>query len=875
MPKAILSRAKIAAVCCVATIFGLGAGARAAEDKLADELVTLPGFTIKTVLKADGRVNGSWISLGKDEQGRLLLGGQQRQPLTRLTVDADGNVTKQEVLKLPISEIMGQLYVNGALYVDGNDGHHFGLFRLRDPKGDGSFSSVEMLREWRNGSGEHGAHGILLGPDHKLYIVCGNFTELPKDLAPTSPHKNYADDLALPRTEDGNGFGAGKKPPGGFICRMDLDGKNPELFASGDRNTYDIAFNPDGELFGFDSDMEWDWGTPWYRPIRVYHATSAADQGFREGSAKWPEYYFDSLPAVQNIGIGCPTGVIFGTGAKFPEKYQKAFYITDWSYGRLMAVHLKPKGSSYECTSWENFVTTKSLHSNGPKTQLQLTDIVIGNDGAMYFTVGGRGTQAALYRVSYTGNESTAPANLHDADGAEARALRHKIEAFHGHVNSGAVETSWPYLDSPDRYLRYAARIAIEAQPVEEWKARALAESRPRAALTALLALARLGGPSEQADVLHGLAKLSMSSLSPELQLDKLRVIEVSISRQGKPGNAWGEVPTVRPDLAQAVIAELDPLYPAKSIEMNRELCQVLLALGAHDAVAKSVKLLEAAPTQEEQLTYVLALRMIKTGWTPDLRRAYFSWWTRDRRAHPPEHPAYVLKWFEDAGRPYSDGSSYNNFVKRLHEDAVNTLTPQEKTDLADVIQAYNPDARVARRPKKVRKLVKEWKMADLEPALPQVSHGRSFRRGKAVFEEAQCILCHKFGNQGGAVGPDLTAVSSRFARKDILESIIDPSKVVSEQYMNTAVRQKNGDVVIGRLMRETKDALVLRPDPLKNDEVTIRKSDIDVRQLSKISPMPEGLVNTFTKGEILDLMAYLESGGRKDHPDFSRGPAR
>ena len=105
---------------------------------------------------------------------------------------------------------------------------------------------------------------------------------------------------------------------------MDPDGKNPELVAAGERNTYDIAFNADGELFGFDSDMEWDWGTPWYRPIRVFHATSGADQGFREGTAKWPEYYIDSLPAAVNIGIGCPTGVGFGYGAKFPAKYQKA-----------------------------------------------------------------------------------------------------------------------------------------------------------------------------------------------------------------------------------------------------------------------------------------------------------------------------------------------------------------------------------------------------------------------------------------------------------------------------------------------------------------------------------------------------------------------
>jgi len=214
------------------------------------------------------------------------------------------------------------LYLNGA----GKDGK-YGLYRCEDPKGDGGFEKVELLREWRGGAGEHGAHAIVLGPDKKLYVVCGNFVDVPTDLAPTSPHRNYGDDLALKRAEDGNGFGAGRMPPGGYIARLDLDGKNVELYSAGQRNTYDIGFNADGELFGFDSDMEWDWGTPWYRPIHVFHSVRGGDQGFREGTAKWPEHYPDSLPQSTTIGIGCPTGVTFGTGAKFPTKYQKALFI--------------------------------------------------------------------------------------------------------------------------------------------------------------------------------------------------------------------------------------------------------------------------------------------------------------------------------------------------------------------------------------------------------------------------------------------------------------------------------------------------------------------------------------------------------------------
>jgi putative heme-binding domain-containing protein len=824
----------------------------------ATQLEALPGFKVELVFKADPAKNGSFISLGRDSKGRLLLGGQRGQPLTRLTIK-DGKVEKEEILKLPISEIMGQLEVGDNLYVDGSDGKKFGLFRLHSSsKADDNYDQVELLREWKSGAGEHGAHAIVLGPDKKLYIVCGNFTGLPDDLLPSSPHRNYADDLALPRAEDGNGFGAGKKPPGGFICRMDLDGKNPELFASGDRNTYDIAFNADGELIGFDSDMEWDWGTPWYRPIRVYHAASGADQGFREGTGKWPEYYADSLPAVVDVGLGCPTGVVFGYGTKFPAKYQKAYYALDWTYGRLIAVHLKPKGSTYEAT-WENFVAPKALHSDSGKVPLNLTDVIVGEDGALYFTIGGRGTQAALYRVVYTGAESTAPVDPHDSEGAEARALRHQLEAFHGKQDPKAVEFAWPQLSSEDRFIRYAARLAIESQPVAEWKSKALAETKPEGAFTALLALARMGGAESQADLLASLGKFPAASLDKTQLLDKLRVLEVSISRQGKPSA----------ELAKPFVTELEALYPAKDIEVNRELCQVLLVLDPQNSVAKTVALLKAAPTQEEQITYILALRTITTGWTPELRKEYFSWWSKDHAKA--EHPDYVLKWFEDAGRPYGDGSSYAHFVSNLRADAIKTLTPEEEASLQPILALYTPPGARPKKPQKARALVKAWTMEDLEPDLAKVGSGRNFKVGKAVFEEAQCLNCHKFGNEGGAVGPDLTAVSSRFARKDVLESIILPSKVISEQYAATTIRTKDGDVVEGRVVEETNDKVVVQPNQLLPEKITVKKTDVKSRGLSKVSPMPEGLVNTFHKEEILDMLAYIESGGRKDHPDFAK----
>ena len=343
-----------------------------AADSPASSLQTLPGFTVQLIVSSE-KDHPSFISLAKDDKGRLLLGGQHGQALTRVTLD-DGHIVKQEELKLPVSEIMGMLDAFDSLYVDASNGKKFGLFRLRDVKGDGSFGEAELLHEWSHGAGEHGAHGMVLGPDKKLYVVCGNFVNVMEGLLPTSPHRNFQDDLPLPRAEDGTASAPGKKPPGGTILRMDSEGKNVELFAGGERNTYDIAFNADGELLGFDSDMEWDWGTPWYRPIRVFHATSGARARLPGRDSQVAGILCGQLPGGGERGIGSPTGVIFGTGARFPAKIPKGILHTRLDLRAVIAVHLRPRGSSYEAT-WENFVAPKSLHSDAAKVPNNVTDV--------------------------------------------------------------------------------------------------------------------------------------------------------------------------------------------------------------------------------------------------------------------------------------------------------------------------------------------------------------------------------------------------------------------------------------------------------------------------------------------------------------------
>jgi len=853
----------------------------------AEAITVLDGFKVE-LLRSAQPGEGSWVSMTVDPQGRLIISPQGNEPLLRVTLDANGKIANLEKLNVDVKAAMGLLYAFNALYVNGQGPGGYHLYRLPDTDGKGTYGAPELIRKWKGGPGEHGAHGIVLGPDNKLYIVDGNFVEVPEDILPTSPHKNYADDLILPRMEDGNGFGSGRKPPGGYVVRLDKDGKNAELFASGQRNTYDIAFNADGELFGFDSDMEWDWGTPWYRPTRAYHIVSGADHGFREGSAKWPTYYEDSLPETVDIGIGSPTGVLAPTKAKFPAKYRNSVLMMDWSYGRIVAVYLQPDGAGYKGT-FDTLVKGKPLN---------VTDMEVGPDGALYFATGGRGTQSGLYRVSYVGKEYTGPIRNSLASGEKlARSLRHQIETFHGKQDPKAIEAVWPHLKSNDRFIRYAARIALESQPVEQWKSKALEEKDAQAALTALLALARVGASADQADLYAALAKFPTASLPEQQQLLKLRVIEVSAARHGRPTD----------DVVQRGIEKLSPLFPAKSWPLNRELSQILVYLDAPGIVSKTLDLVAKSETQEEQLHYIAALRKAKT-WTLDERRRYFSWFQKrsaGEDAGPTypsggsyfinataKHPAEFDQWFTDVGLKPGNGASYNNFMLNLLDQYVETLSESEiaalENDIRKAVSAWpagrnrklgstlakimeKAPAAAELKPAREHQFVREWKLADFANDVNGPSRGRNWANGREAFIAAQCFQCHRLNNEGGGVGPDLSGAGAKYSRRDLLESILEPSKVISDQYQNITVVKKDGEDVTGIVVEDAEGKLALVVNGLTGQKVEVKKSDITSRAPSKLSPMPEGLASILTKEEILDLLAYLESAGNKQHAAFAK----
>ncbi len=810
----------------------------------ASEIKVAKDFKVE-LLYSPPKEQGSWVSMCVDPKGRLYMGNQYDEGLYRVTLPppgGDASATRVEKVNVALSGAQGLVWAFDSLYalVSKNGKYDSGLYRVRDTDADDQLDHVELLRALEGG-GDHGWHGLVAGPDGKsIYVVAGDATRVRHPESSRVP-PIWSEDHLLPRLPDARGFMTDVLAPGGCIYRVDATGQNWELISSGFRNPYDAAFNRYGDLLTFDADMEWDMNTPWYRPTRICLVTSGSEFGWRNGAGKWPAYYADSLPGVLDIGPGSPVGMTFGYGAKFPARYQEALFLPDWSYGRIYVAHLRPEGAAYT-GDFELFM------SGAP---LPTTDIVVNpHDGAMYFVTGGWRIQTGLYRITYTGSESTAPATPEDR-GAKMRATRHRLESFHGHRDPEAVNTVWPYLGDADRYLRFAARVALEWQDPDQWRARALQETNAPRALTALMALVRISArdqfhrqptdapldPKLPGQVLAALDRIAWAQLTTEQQLELLRDYSLTFIRLGKPAAAERE----------RLLARFDPLFPATSRELNGELCQLLAYLQSPQLAAKALALVAHAPTQEEQIQYIQALRVLRAGWTPELRETYF-------------------RWFLKAGG-YRGGASFAGFMKLIKNDAVATLAAAERTQLKPVLDA----APVTQSPLQVMQqsladhaFVKDWTVKELAPLAAAGLTHRDLAQGRKLFGAVGCFACHRFANEGGAVGPDLTGAGGRFSPRDLLEAIIEPSKTVSDLYAPIVITLTDGETLTGQIVYLGTDTVQVSTDMFNPGETTkVERKQIKSIVTSKTSPMPTGLLNQLSQDEILDLLAYVLSGGK------------
>jgi len=668
-------------------------------------------FKLELMYKPDTATEGQWVPMAWDQQGRLIVASYNSDHLLRLTVP---NVGSNEEIRVEhimenVGAAEGLLVAFDRLYMNVNRSNirRHGLYQLTDTNGDDMYDTIQVIRNLQ-GSGDHGTHNLRLSPDgQRIYIINGNSTS-PTLFNSSRVRMIWAEDQLLPRMDDKGlgGHAAGRLAPGGWTASFDPEGNDFRLETMGYRNPVDFTFNKDGELFVYDSDLEFDKGQPWYRPTRVTHHISGADYGWRHGNGKFPQYYIDTFGRVTGIGSGSPVGTTSGEGFKAPARYQDGLFISDWSYGNLYFVELTPSGSSYTGKAY--------LQASG--SPFAVSGVTINpNDGSLWVQT----TGTELYRITYTGSAPTTPTQP-DVIYAAARAQRKALESYHGVSDPRAINAVWPFLNHPDRGTRYAARVALEWQDVNQWRERALSETDPRTAIAALVALARVSGmdvenradagtppPDKalQARILGALDKIAWSALSYQDKLDLTRAYTLAFTRFGElqPGTAdlyptRGKIQMPDEATRQRVIARFDRYFPGQYRELNWEIGEILAYLEAPNIVPRMMTLMRNAPTpqyypieewinpqqrvrgtpgtegglsnaflakQEDEWKYAELLRTVDTGWTPELRTEY-------------------LRWFQTASQTQEGGASFYQYLTFMHGKVLEKMTDAQKAALTD-----------------------------------------------------------------------------------------------------------------------------------------------------------------------------------------------
>ena len=619
---------------------------------------------------------GQWVPLNWDNKGRLLVASYNSDRLNRLTippVGTSGPVQVEPIDGTKVGASEGIVYAWGGAYINVNRSTtmRHGIYRLDDTNGDDKYDQTTVVRNSGTGGGDHGTHDLHLMPGgDRISLLAGNATPLVYYQTSRVPPFFGEDNLVI--RNQINGQSINQRAPEAFVTTFDRAGSF-DLFAIGMRNPVSHTYNKDGELFIYDADLEFDMALPWYKATDVLHVISGADAGFRDGSRKHPAYYFDYHGKIANIGCGSPVGSVFGTGTKFPARYQDAMFIADWSYGYVWAVFVSPNGSTYKAEPMP-FISGRPFAASGI--------IVNPVDGSLLIMT--TGTQ--LYRVTYTGTEPTERTRP-DTEFAAARTARHNLEAFHGKQDAAALPALWPQLNSPDRAMRFAARTALEWQPVATWREQALRESDPRKLIATMGSLARVSGkyiyntrPNDpapdkalQARMLAALDRIDWNTIAYQDKLDLLRTYELTFIRLGMPDEAT----------RQRLIAKFDPLLPANQRELNWELSEILIYLQAPSAANKVMALLRNAPSgfpffadpewvnpelrvrssgsanmtaaqnvgisrqdvakQNDQIQYAQLLRTLTSGWTPALREEYMQWFITAQQYRGQNHFAQSL----------------------------------------------------------------------------------------------------------------------------------------------------------------------------------------------------------------------------------------
>lgn len=357
----------------------------AAGPVLLDDRFELPaGFHVYRA--ASPELTGGSYDITFDGEGRLLVGDGNAIRRLRDT-DNDGVYDEFEGIASGLGwrGPQGLLVQGDRLYAVGGDG-----LQLYDGYKSGRIVHRGRLGQEFKTGGDHDLHTILRGHDGWLYLMAGNGAGIEG-----RKHITEANSPMLWERE-------------ASVFRLDPEGKHWECIAAGGRNPPGLGQNYLGELFSFDSDMEWHVGLPWYKPVRLSHWAVGSDHGWQEVGA-YPNYFIDGVNPVMEAGRGSPNWGAFYEHNQYPTTYRNAFLVCDYrskresndqyaTTGRLVSFFLERDGAGWKARM-EVLARPKpgARDAQDRPVNFALVDLEVAPDGSLLLSDHNQG----LWRIFY------------------------------------------------------------------------------------------------------------------------------------------------------------------------------------------------------------------------------------------------------------------------------------------------------------------------------------------------------------------------------------------------------------------------------------------------------------------------------------------
>ena len=273
--------------------------------------------------------------------------------------------------------------------------------------------------------------------------------------------------------------------------------------------------------------------------------------------------------------------------------------------------------------------------------------------------------------------------------------------------------------------------------------------------------------------------------------------------------------------------------------------------IARNDRYGSTVSDVSNSRADRQQIAYAYSLRNATVGWTPKLRVEFFSWFSRTRS--------------------WRGGASFTGFLANIRSESLAKVADSAERSALDTLSKPPPPnyAVNAVTPKGPGR---NYTVKEALALLPTELKGRDFAQGKALFTATACPVCHRFNNEGSGIRPDISGAGSRYTLRDMLENIIEPSLVVSDQYASEQLDLTDGSSVVGRVVGEDGGDLLLMTNPfLPDDKTRVKAASVKSRKTYALSMMPPGLINALNVDELQDLLAYILSGGNPADARFKK----